>query len=85
MNNKIKNEELNKNVVYSFLYNSCIHDSSASTISLHWSEEGAEKAMKDHKEAKRIEFDEFFQGDDEYNFMFGEHEDWSVEITEVLP
>ena len=32
--------------LYAFLYNSCIHESSLATVSLHYSKEGAEEAIK---------------------------------------
>lgn len=38
--------------LYAFLYNNCIHESSWATVSLHYSKEGAEKAMNEHKQKK---------------------------------
>ena len=71
--------------LYAFLYNSCIHESSWATISLHYSKEGAEKAMQEHKKKALDEFNEMYANDNEFGFKFGEHEDWCVEPVEVLP
>ena len=71
--------------LYAFLYNSCIHESSWATVSLHYSKEGAEKAMQEHKQKALDEFNEMYANDNEFDFKFGEHEDWCVEPVEVLP
>lgn len=71
--------------LYAFLYNSCIHESSWTTVSLHYSKEGAEKAMQEHKQKALDEFNEMYANDNEFDFKFGEHEDWCVEPVEVLP
>lgn len=71
--------------LYAFLYNSCIHESSWATVSLHYSKEGAEKAMQEHKQKALDEFNEMYANDNEFDFKFGEHEDWRVEPVEVLP
>ena len=51
--------------LYAFLYNSCIHESSWATISLHYSKEGAEKAMQEHKQKALDEFNEMYANDNE--------------------
>lgn len=71
--------------LYAFLYNSCIHESSWATISLHYSKEGAEKAMEEHKQKALDEFNEMYANNNKIGFKFGEHEDWCVEPVEVLP
>jgi hypothetical protein len=71
--------------LYAFLYNSCIHESSWATVSLHYSKEGAEKAMQEHKQKALDEFNEVYGPDDKFDFKFGEHEDWCVEMVEVFP
>ena len=71
--------------LYAFLYNSCVHESSWATVSLHYSKEGAEKAMQEHKQKALDEFNEMYANDNEFDFKFGEHEDWRVEPVEVLP
>jgi hypothetical protein len=71
--------------LYAFLYNSCIHESSWATVSLHYSKEGAEKAMQEHKQKALDEFNEMYADDNDFDFKFGEHEDWCVETVKVLP
>ena len=60
--NKPQNPQLNIGAVsgslYAFLYNSCIHESSWATVSLHYSKEGAEKAMQEHKQKALDEFND---------------------------
>ena len=76
---------MEKEVIYAFLYNSCIHESSWATISLHYSKEGAEKAMLEHKQNKLDEFIRIYGIDNEFDFKFGEHENWCVEPVDILP
>lgn len=84
---KLKNQsvtnEQSSDCLYGFLYNSCIHDSSYATISIHYSKEGAEKSMQEHKQKEWEEFNEMYVEYDD--LKFGEHEDWRVEPVEVLP
>jgi len=40
-------------VVFQFIYNDCIHESSALTVSIHRTRKGAEMAMEYHKNEKR--------------------------------
>lgn len=72
--------------LYAFLYNSCIYESSWATISLHYSKEGAEKAMQEHEQKALDEFNEIYNDDGyDFGFKFGEHEDWRVEEINILP
>lgn len=71
--------------LYAFLYNSCIHESSWATISLHYSKKGAEKAMQEHKQKELNKFNKMFKKNNKYDFKFGEHENWCVKPVEVLP
>jgi hypothetical protein len=71
--------------VYAFLYNDCIHESTWRTISTHYSKEGAEKAMQEHKQKKLDEWNKMYQDDNEWGFKFGIDEDWCIETIEVLP
>jgi hypothetical protein len=94
---KLENENLNESetpklnidvvsgCLYAFLYNCCIHESSWATVSLHYSKEGAEKAMQEHKQKALDEFNEMYGDDNEFDFKFGEHEDWCVKTVDVLP
>ena len=71
--------------VYAFLYNDCIHESTWRTISTHYSKEGAEKAMQEHKQKELDEWNEMYEDDNEWGFKFGTDEDWCIETIEVLP
>ena len=71
--------------LYAFRYNSCVHENSYATVSLHYSKEGAEKAMQEHKQKELDDFNERYADDNEFDFKFGEHEDWYVKTVEVLP
>jgi hypothetical protein len=81
-------------IIYEALYNSCVHESSAATISIHESREGAEQAIKDHKELIRSEFEAQqqhylaegypppYKNYDEYcEFMLW----WGIHETSLLP
>lgn len=79
--------------LWAFMYNSCIHESSWATVSLHYSKDGAEKALAWHKEQKRIGWQRIVDTDEDKGTdigfdvicPFGIHEDWCVEPVEVLP
>ena len=85
VSNGIMKNEQNCGRLYAFLYNSCIHESSWATISLHYSKEGAEKAMQEHKEKALKEFNNAYENDNPFDFKFGEHEDWDVQEVVILP
>ena len=72
------------NQLYAFLYNDSIHESSWATVSLHYSKEGAEKAMNEHKQKA---LDEFNEEDESFEkkFGFGRFQDWRVVSINVLP
>ena len=73
-------------IVYGFNYNSCIHESSPATMSLHLSREGAEEALKEHQLKALDKFNRLWEGEEEeLNMTFGEFESWDIEIFEVLP
>lgn len=42
-----------KDKVWGFFYNECTYESAAALISLHYSQDGADKAMAWHQEEKR--------------------------------
>ena len=87
-------------IVYQFLYNDCIHESSYATISLHKTKEGAEKALNEHRNFEFEAWEEYtkllMEKDDEGNCFydtietclednpFGKHEDWCIQEIEVL-
>lgn len=92
MEETTKNNETNQmdlvdesGYLYAFLYNSCIHESSWTTVSLHYSREGAEKAMREHKQKALDDFNEMYSDNNEFNIKFGQYEDWCVEVVNVFP
>lgn len=54
--------------VWAFTYSPCKYESQAETISLHWSKEGAERAMEAHKDGE--------DGDNPYGW-------WGVQEFEI--
>lgn len=75
----------NSGCIYAFLYNSCVQESSWATISLHYTKEGAEKAMQEHKQKALDNFNKMYADNNKFDFKFGEYEDWCVEPVEVFP
>jgi hypothetical protein len=71
--------------VFEALYNPMTEESSYGTISIHLSREGAERAIAEHKEKKKKEWESFYLDKDEEPYSFGTFEDWSVNEVEVLP
>lgn len=79
--------------LWAFMYNSCIHESSWATVSLHYSKEGAEKALAEHKAQALKQWQQIVDSDEDkgtefgYDVIspFGIHEDWCVQEVEVLP
>lgn len=79
-------EEIKDNTIYAFNYNECIYESMLGTISLHYSKEGAEQAMNEHKEKAKKEFDELYSDDENnFGFVFGNMEYWCVSPVKILP
>lgn len=82
-----------KNKIWQFTYCPCIHESAYVTMSLHYSKEGAEKAMVNHKEEKRKEWQLLVDSDEEKGSdigfdkicPFGQFEYWQVNEIEILP
>lgn len=83
------NEDLNGievgSILYEFLYCPSIHESAYGTVSLHLTKEGAEDALRRHKEIKKKEFDKMFPPDSEEaeHMNFGEFEEWIVNDVKV--
>jgi hypothetical protein len=71
--------------LYAFIYCPCIYESDYSTVSIHYSKEGAEKAMNEHKEKALNEFNEWYIFDEIRTFEFGFGEDWDITEITVLP
>lgn len=69
------------NIIYAFLYNPSVHESTHATMSVHYTREGAEREMEAHKEKMQKQFNELFpDGDPRKEFVsFGQYEEWAVE------
>jgi hypothetical protein len=77
-------KELENLVLYEFCYNSCIHESSAATMSVHFTKEGAQKSMRKHKAKERKEWKEMYKTkEDQKEFPFGRHEYWFINPIKV--
>lgn len=69
--------------VYAFLHNSSCCESSARTISLHLSEDGAKKALEIHKNNEAEEFLKDYGENEEYPFDYDKW--WGTEKMAILP
>lgn len=72
--------------IYEFLYCPCVHESAWATVSLHRTKEGAEKAMKKHKDVERRKFNKLYKDEPELKkqMKFGQHKDWCIREQELL-
>jgi hypothetical protein len=68
--------------LYEALYCSCIFESGYVTLSIHRTKEGAEKAIEWHRHEEEQKWKGVKEIDHEW--VFGEHEDWSIREVEVL-
>lgn len=71
--------------VFEALYNPMTEESSYGTLSIHSSKEGAERAIKEHKEEALKMWRKLYPTKDDEPFEFGTFEDWDVREIEVLP
>jgi hypothetical protein len=69
--------------VFEFLYNPCVEESAAKTVSIHLSKKGAQKAIKDHK-CRLKEFYEACDFEDEFSSSWDDNQWWGVRETELL-
>lgn len=76
---------MEKQILYSFIYCPCIHESGSITMSVHFTKQGTEKALNEHREKELEEWNEDYLENNEFNFKFGENESWRIEEIEVLP
>lgn len=74
--------------IYEALYCSCIHESSFATLSLHRTRAGAEKAVQDHKDKIKKEWEkeqaEFKKEGLESRFPWDFVQEWDIQETELL-
>jgi len=75
---------MEKLILWEFLYCSCIHESSFMTVSLHRTEEGANRAMEIHKAFEEKEFNDLYKDSGiEPAAPFGHFEAWKIQQIEV--
>jgi hypothetical protein len=86
-------KEKTKGIIWAFEYCGCIHESAFVTLSLHFTEDGAKKAMRKHKRAEKVKFKEYQKYHNSEPGLpesckvkdreFGRNEDWRVISMEV--
>lgn len=70
--------------VFEFIYNDCIYEGSAITISIHKTRKGAEIAMMFHKEKEREEWERLYTNEeDKEDFPFDCMSFWGIRKTEL--
>lgn len=77
-------------ILYEFLYCDCIYESSFETISLHYTPEGAQKALEKHKDKKLQEHIKYVKRCENWRFPpkleeFGEFASWKIQEITVEP
>jgi hypothetical protein len=72
-------------MIYTFRYRDCFYEGNWVTVSLHYSKEGAEKALNEHKAKELIRWNETFQDNEEMILKFGVNRGWDIQEVEVLP
>lgn len=83
---------MDKTIVYQALYCPFTEESDYGTLSIHFSREGAEKALKEHKEEIKKKHDEFINWQKEegcYNpksdNRYNKFKSWVIKEVEILP
>ena len=78
---------MKNNKVYAFIFCPCVHESAWITISLHWTREGAQKALEFHKQEESDSYDIMFGNDadwTELGFKFDSYKSWDIEEVKIL-
>lgn len=70
--------------VYAFKYCDCVHEGGSQTRSIHMSYNGAENAMKKHKQAELEEYNDLWKDEEPY-YPFGDMSLWYIEEIDILP
>lgn len=76
-----------KEKIYEALYNGSVCESAAHTISIHKTPEGAEKAIEEHKEWTKREWEKLYEDDedeDREEFPWDFDQWWGIRETELL-
>lgn len=76
-------KQFKTNKLFEFVYCGMTEESSYSTISIHRTREGAEKAMNKHKENAHQEWKKNYPVGSYEPFPFGRFEDWDVKEIEI--
>jgi len=73
-------------LIYAAMYNDCVYESSASPISLHKTQRGAEMAIEFHKKEIELDHLNLFNDDEEYlsTNKYDWARDWFIEEYEIL-
>lgn len=71
--------------VYEALFNPCTWESGYATLSLHWTKEGAEKAIAFSKMEEMKKWQKLYPTKEDEPFAFGDDLDWSIRKTKILP
>lgn len=89
MNNLVVDSQFDAQIIYEALYCCDIHDSSYATLSIHRTRKGAERAIENHKAAKKAEFDDLYYNP-EYpvnmivEMKYDDNQAWTIRETELL-
>jgi len=69
-----------ESTIYLALYNPMIEESSFETLSVHFTKEGAEEAIKIHKEDEKKKFNKCYS-ERKAAFEFGTFQEWGIHET----
>lgn len=71
--------------IFEALYNPMVWESSYGTLSVHFSKEGAEKAIEFHKMEELEKWKRSYPKKEDEPFDFGKFEKWDINEIEILP
>ena len=75
---------LDQDYVWEALYCECIYESGYFTLSVHRTEAGAKKQIKEHKANLKAEYEELYKGDTHLNeYSYAEMKAWKTNKIEV--
>lgn len=86
LENKLADKQIDEGrCLYAFRYIDCFYEGNWVTVSIHYSKDGAEKAMNEHKNKQLAIWNETFEDDYKMKCEFGKNRGWDVKEVEVLP
>ena len=71
--------------IYEALYNPMTEESAYTTLSLHLTKDGAERAIEDHKNKELEKWQRYHPSKELEPHRFGQYQDWLVDEVDVLP